>query len=180
MIVSSCLVFIYLGFYCYQFYRKKESVDPRKSKMISMVLGMSNSVLVGLIIGILLQEKFALSTMLSIIVSLMVGFVIGKPFGGTAVAEAFCSGFMGGMMGAMLGVMLPAQDVNTMFLFMDFIYIISMSLMIILLKNKKPLSSFVLSAIIPIIILTSISLLGTENTVHQNNMQNHHEMNMHE
>jgi hypothetical protein len=187
MLISGCLLLIYLTFYFFQVYRRKSSADAMKANMISMVLGMANGLLIGLVLGFLLQGHLALSTIWAILISLIIGFVIGIPFGEIAAVEALCAGLMGGMMGAMLGEMLPSGDWKMMILFMNILYILSMSVMMQWLWNKgkvinlKQSYTFLLSAVIPILIVSSITFFdrsGLKDPKTQNNHPMQHEMHM--
>jgi hypothetical protein len=168
MMMNACLILVYLSFYILQIYRKKHLAELKTAKMATMVLGMINSVLVGLLFGAMFQGQLALSTIYSILLSLMIGFIIGKPLGGYAIIEALCSSFMGSMMGAMLAAMLSSSDLKLMISFMDGIYIISMSIIIIWFNRKPNSSTFskkhsysiLVSVVLPIMIVTSIMALG--------------------
>ncbi len=165
MILISSLVVAYLTFYILVVYPKKQYITKMTSKMTGMILGMTSSTLIGLIMGILLQGNFAKSTILAIIISFVFALLIARPFGSMASTEALCSSLMGGMMGAMVGEMLPSQDINLMLFFIDTIFIVSMAYMLMVMKieeikqvkipqkKSSPSFSFILSILIPILIV---------------------------
>ncbi len=178
MIVSACLLLIYLAFYLFRVYRRKEIVEPMKANMVSMIVGMVNGLLIGLVIGFYLQGHLALSTIWSILISLVLAFVIGKPFGEMAVIEASGAGLMGGLMGAMLGEMLPGSEWRQLLMFMNILYILSMSFMMQWLwikgsgLNLKKTSAVLLSALLPIVIVSSFTFID-ESVPKDTKMQNH-------
>ncbi|MFS0881178.1 hypothetical protein [Metabacillus niabensis] len=188
ILISSALLVAYLTFYMFVVYPKKQYITKMMSKMTSMVLGMSSSTLIGLILGILLQGNFAKSTILAIIISFVFALLITRPFGHMASIEALCSSLMGGMMGAMLGEMLPSQDSHLMLFFIDTIYIVSMAYMLMLIKKEEieqikipqkkssPSFSFILSILIPVLIVGIFNFMAQEKQPIQNDEVNHEHM----
>ncbi|WP_041580707.1 hypothetical protein [Bacillus sp. 1NLA3E] len=170
MLISSILVVIYLLVYIRNVYLQKGNVNPMTGKMISMGLGMMNGLVIGVLAGVFLQSQLALSTVSAVMISLIIAIVIGYPFGIHGMIEAACSSAMGGMMGAMLGEMLRTDEISLMLLFMDFIYVISMAIVLLALhkKNrnetvvpfgKKQSTSLIFSIIIPILVAASVNLV---------------------
>ncbi|MED3729594.1 hypothetical protein [Priestia filamentosa] len=188
ILISSALLVAYLTFYILVVYPKKQYITKMTSKMTSMVLGMTSSILIGLILGILLQGDFAKSTISAIIISFIFALFIAKPFGYMASTEALCSSLMGGMMGAMLGEMLPSQDLNLMLFFIDTIYIVSMAYTLMLIKKEEskqvkmplkkssPSFSFILSIIIPVLIVGIFNFIDQEQQPIQQDEMNHDHM----
>lgn len=168
----SFLIVIGYSIYFFIRYRSLDSTLYKSiSKCIPMILSMTSSIVIGLLIGIWLPQMLAVSTILSILSSGIVAFLIGSRFGLTGIMEAQGSSLMGAMMGAMLGVMLPANEVVVMIVAADFIYIVSMYLVMLMLtrdsveKKKvvftsKP-ASFYLMFFISISIVGGIGILQT-------------------
>lgn len=116
-------------------YKSKSSL----AKCIPMLLGMTSSITIGLVIAVSIPHLLALSTILSIVLSGIVAFLIGRDLGINGMIEAQSSSVMGAMMGAMLGVMLPSNEVVTMVIAADVIYLISLlGILILLTKEGEP------------------------------------------
>lgn len=188
ILISAALLVAYLTFYILVVYPKKQNITKMTSKMTGMILGMTSSTLIGLILGILLQGNFAKSTILAIIISFIFALIIARPFGHMASIEALCSSLMGGMMGAMVGEMLPSQDFHLMLFFLDTIYIVSMAYMMMLIKKEEfeqikmpqkkasPSFSFILSIVIPVLIVGIFNFIDQEQQPMQNDEVNHDHM----
>lgn len=103
-------------------------VSKMLGMMAAMTVTMNSSLVVGTVAGILLNHMFY-ATVIGVLFGMLLGIISGFYYSILAVMDGMLSGVMGGMMGAMLGVMVlqefPAQTI----LFMDFILIISMSLL---------------------------------------------------
>lgn len=137
------------------------------AKCIPMLLGMTSSVTIGLIIAIWIPHLLAISTIFSIMLSAIIAFLIGRVFGISGIIEAQSSSFMGAMMGAMLGVMLSTEEVVTMVIAADVIYLISLLAVLLLLMNgkeqkpqKKLNSKVIIYSTVFILSLTFISTIG--------------------
>ncbi|PMC37879.1 hypothetical protein CJ195_09735 [Bacillus sp. UMB0899] len=185
ILISSALLVAYLTFYILIVYPKKQNITKMTSKMTGMILGMTSSTLIGLIMGILMQGNFARATILAIIISFVFALLIARPFGHMASTEALCSSLMGGMMGAMLGEMLPSQDFSLTLFFFDTIYIVSMAYMLLLIKKEgfeqrkvpqkktRPSFSFILSIIIPVLIVGVFNFIDQKAEPIQKDEVNH-------
>lgn len=188
MLISSALLVAYLTFYILIVYPKKQYITKMTSKMTGMILGMTSSTLIGLIMGILMQGNFARATIFAIIISFVFALLIARPFGHMASMEALCSSLMGGMMGAMLGEMLPSQDFHLTLFFFDTIFIVSMAYMLLLIKKEgfeqqkvpqkktRPSFSFILSIIIPVLIIGVFNFIDQEPEPIQQDEVNHDHM----
>ncbi|PKG24870.1 hypothetical protein [Niallia nealsonii] len=140
MLTFSLLMVISYSIYFFLTSRKNfDKTNSTITRCIPMLLGMTGSVTIGLAVALWIPDRLALATVASIVISAIVAILIGLPFGINGIIEAAASSFMGAMMGAMLGVMLASSEVVFMVFAIDFIYLISFYLML-LMKTKESLS----------------------------------------
>ncbi|MFD2215488.1 hypothetical protein [Metabacillus endolithicus] len=160
-------LFILIAYSLY-FYIRYHSLGDKQikslGKCVPMILGMTSSIVIGLLIGVWLPEMLALSTILSILFSAIIAYLIGSRFGLNGVLEAQGSSLMGAMMGAMLGVMLSANEISLMIIAVDFIYLVSMFFVMIMLTKdsveKKQLSFKSMPATFYLIFIICLSIIG--------------------
>lgn len=153
--------------------------------MCSMILVMTTTLLIGLILGFILQGNFALSTIGSILVGFIAASIISGPFQSSVKLEALCSSVMGSMMGAMVGEMTVASDINILLLFMDSLFIVSMAYMMMMFKKdivekvgvgkrRNPVISILFSSVLPIVILGIFNFWGTNISPTNSEQVDHH------
>ncbi|MGG0664993.1 hypothetical protein ABE042_12880 [Viridibacillus arvi] len=157
---TSCMIFI-ISF-------NKAKLTGMIGMIIVMSLGMVSSLVIGLILGIVYKNDLTSSTILAMVLSLIVGYFLGKRLGLLVIIEGMASSLMGSMMGAMLGAMLPSENFQIMLAFMDVLYIIVVSLILLLISNilrkssdKEPTFNHSYTSIFIMVILTGIVLITT-------------------
>ncbi|GKU81965.1 hypothetical protein [Niallia sp. NCCP-28] len=140
MLIFSLLMVISYSIYFFLTSRKNfDKTNSSVARCIPMLLGMTGSVTIGLAIGLWMPDRLAFATVFSIVISAIAAILIGHPFGINGIVEAAASSFMGAMMGAMLGVMLASSEIVFMMFTMNFLYLISFYL-ILLMKTNESLS----------------------------------------
>jgi len=118
-------LFMVVVYSIYFFLRFRMVQTNSLSRCAPMLLGMTGSVTIGLIAGVLFPDLLAFSTILSIVISAGIAFLIGIGFGMNGLIEAQSSSLMGAMMGAMLGVMLSANEIVFVIISIDMIYLLN-------------------------------------------------------
>ncbi|MFV2047112.1 hypothetical protein ACEWK1_07010 [Metabacillus sp. YM-086] len=129
LIVSLIMVLGYSAYFYNTTRRLNDKIASPLSKCVPMALGMTNSVIVGLVIAAWIPKMLALSTILSILLSAIIALLIGVAFGINGIIEAQASSMMGAMMGAMLGVMLTPEEMVIMIAAIDLLYLVSFYLL---------------------------------------------------
>ncbi len=107
-------------------YRVKENVKKSTFHTHMIVMGVSliACLTFGTVLGVLIHDNFATSTMIAILVGIAIGFFVGKPFGHVVVLGGMIEGIMGGMMGTMTGAMVHMSPNHTLFiLFMNGLFL---------------------------------------------------------
>jgi uncharacterized membrane protein YfcA len=137
LIISILLVLGYTTCLICKIYINVDKLTGMTGMIIMMSLGMVSSLVIGLISGIVYKGNLTFSTILAVILSLVVGYFLGKRLGLFVTIEGMAASLMGSMMGAMLGEMLPSGKYKIMLAFMDVLYIIVVSLIFILISNRK-------------------------------------------
>ncbi|WP_028400255.1 hypothetical protein [Ectobacillus panaciterrae] len=191
--LSALIVFIYTTYLILKISFNEDKLENMTGMIAAMSLGMISGLTMGLILGIVFKNDLTTSTILAMILSLIVGYFVGKPISLLTIIEGMAAGVMGGMMGAMLGEMLPSGNFKIMLAFMDILYIIVVSL-ILLLINKElsrrshkvtnfihSYSSITIMVIVTIIICITAFYNGNpiKNQIHNNHVENHMNMNEH-
>lgn len=129
LIVSLIMVLGYSAYFYNTNRRLNDKIASPLSKCVPMALGMTSSIIVGLVIAAWIPQMLALSTILSIFLSALIALLIGTGFGINGIIEAQASSMMGAMMGAMLGVMLIPEEMVIMIAVMDLVYLVSLHLL---------------------------------------------------
>lgn len=182
LIVSVIMVIGYSVYFFSSSHVKGITTQASITKCISMFLGMTSSLTIGLIIVAWLPNMLAFSTIIAILLSIGTAILVGGRFGLGGILEALASSLMGAMMGTMLGAMLSSQELTMMIAIMAVVYLISVFSMIMILMNadvntkwsvlkKKPISFYVA-------FLLSVCLVSTMGVLHLNDKEvENHEMN---
>lgn len=131
---SIVLVLLFTGYCIFYTYKRKEKLTCMAGMMIAMTTGMMSSIALGVVLGVVLKHDLTISTIIAVLVGMGAGYVAGKPISLMAAMDGMLSGIMGGLMGSMLGVMLVLSDV--MVLFIDIIFIFTMSVLIQLIDEE--------------------------------------------
>jgi hypothetical protein len=129
--ISIMLIVLITIIVVYTTHVKRKQISPMAGMIISMTNSMMTSVVLGTILGVLIQNKdLTFLTIVTVIIGVIVGFITGKPISLLASLEGMIAGIMGGMMGAMLGVMLQPDSAQMMMAFLDVICILVTALVL--------------------------------------------------